>query len=353
MRVRVPGKESTPTGWVRSKRYSAANRESAAAAAIGAGYIGSEAGDEASSRDRLKGYVLSLPERVVRSASAVSAGLLREIGEVTLPEPVRETKLYRSMVEATLRFLIEQVGEVEGAYPAEGKLSEDFAVRRAAGNGIELVGILAFRASPVWVMAALADLSGTGRTLIHEITDALKQEKLLDQDEEFETVDHMLRGLEKTSARVADAVNTPPLDVAALRQEWVEIREDAKAIPPPNRPSSERLWAQWNDLRSVAAQQRLSVFQLSSVMAMSAVEKVPDRLRWLSRSAPLAARTAGEVFAEPLLDHYSQTLSEIREIGFVSYWRTQFRPYLRAAAAQFSREHASLTERLLERRSKG
>jgi len=45
--------------------------------------------------------------------------------------------------------LIEQVGEVEGAYPAEGQLSEDFAVRRAAGNGIELAGILAFRASPV------------------------------------------------------------------------------------------------------------------------------------------------------------------------------------------------------------
>ena len=127
----------------------------------------------------------------MRSASAVSAGLLREIGEVTLPDPVRETKLYRNMVEATLRFLIEQVGEVEGAYPAEGKLSEDFALR------------------------------------------------------------------------------------------------------------------------------------------------------------------TGEVFAGPLLDHYSQTLSEIREVGFLAYWRTQFRPYLRAAASQFSREHASLTERFLERRSKG
>jgi hypothetical protein len=139
-------------------------------------------------------------------------------------------------------------------------------------------------------MAALGDLSGTGRTLIHEISDALKQEKLLDPDEEFETVDHILSGLEKTSARLAGAVNTPPLDVAALRQEWNEIREDVKAIPPPNRPSSQRLWNQWKDLRSVAAQQGLSVFQLSSVMAMSAMEKVPDRLRWLSRSAPLAAR---------------------------------------------------------------
>ena len=351
MRVRVPGKASTPAGWVRSKRYPEASRDPAAGRP-GNSEVATDTDGEAASRERLKGYLLSLPERVVRSASAVSAGLLREIGEVTLPDPVRETKLYRNMVEATLRFLIEQVGEVEGAYAAEGKLSEDFALRRAAGNGIELVGILAFRASPVWVMAALADLSGAGRNLIHEIVGALKEEKLLDPDEEFENVDHILNGLEKSSARVADAVNTPPLDVAALRQEWTKIRDEVKAIPPPNRPATERLWNQWKDMRSVAAQQGLSVFQLSSVMAMSAMEKLPERLRWLSRSAPLAARRTGEVFAGPLLDHYSQTLSEIREVGFLAYWRTQFRPYLRAAASQFSREHASLTERFLERTSK-
>ena len=77
----------------------------------------------------LRGYLLSLPERAIRSATAMSAGLLREVGDAALPRQVRGTKLYQNMVEATLRFLIEQVGEVEGAYPAEGKLAEDFAKR--------------------------------------------------------------------------------------------------------------------------------------------------------------------------------------------------------------------------------
>ncbi|MCP5118375.1 MAG: hypothetical protein GY953_46780, partial [bacterium] len=107
-------------------------------------------------------YLLSLPERVVRSTSALAGGLLRELSDVTLPPAFRKTRIYRMMVEATLRFMIEQIGEVEGAFPVEGRLAKDFAVRRAAGNGIELAGILAFRASPVWVMAALADLSGAG-----------------------------------------------------------------------------------------------------------------------------------------------------------------------------------------------
>ncbi|MEK7753885.1 MAG: hypothetical protein AAB654_18325, partial [Acidobacteriota bacterium] len=132
------------------------------------------------SRETWPHYLASLPERVVRSASALAGGLVRELGDVTLPPAIRRTRLYRSLVDSTLRFLIEQVGQVEGAYPLEGRLAEDFAMRRAAGNGIELVGILTFRASPVWVLAALADLSGAGRQLIQEIAASLKQEGLLE-----------------------------------------------------------------------------------------------------------------------------------------------------------------------------
>ena len=74
-------------------------------------------------------YLLSLPERLLRSASALAAGLVREIGNITLPKRVRRTRLYQTMVETTLRFLIEQVGQVEGSYPAEGKLAENFLLR--------------------------------------------------------------------------------------------------------------------------------------------------------------------------------------------------------------------------------
>jgi len=57
-------------------------------------------------RGTLGQYLLSLPERVLRSASALAGGLAHEIGGVTLPAAVRRTSLYRNMVEATLRFLI-------------------------------------------------------------------------------------------------------------------------------------------------------------------------------------------------------------------------------------------------------
>jgi hypothetical protein len=295
----------------------------------------------------LPAYLLSLPERAVRSLTAVSAGLLRELGEVALPAAARRSKLYEQLVDVTLRFLIEQVGQVEGAYPPAGRLSEDFIKRRSVGNGIELLGIVAFRASPVWVMAAVADLSGGGRKLILEIADSLKREGLLEPDREFSTVDQILDGLERTSGRLAETINTPPLDVASLRKEWAQIRQEARRIPPSKLPSMERLWSSWRELRSEAAAQQRTVFEMSSLLAVSAVGRVPENLRWLSRSVKIAARRTGEVMAGAMLDHYSLTLSEIREAGFMAYWSSQFRPYLKAAAAQFSREKPTLTDRLL------
>jgi hypothetical protein len=53
------------------------------------------------------------------------------------------------------------------------------------------------------------------------------------------------------------------------------------------------------------------------------------------------------MLAGGLLDHYSRTLSDIRERGFAAYWAEEFRPYMRAAAEQFSPAHRSLTDRWL------
>src|SRR3984893_13695962 len=161
-----------------------------------------------------RAYLLSLPERVIRSALRLSAGLLREVGEVVLPRGVRSTQLYKSLVDVTLRYVIEQVGGAKGVYPAAEPQPEDFLARRGAGHAIELLGIAALRVSPVWVFAALADLSGLGRRLVGGIGEALKEQGLLEKEAQFENVDQLLDGLEKTSSRLAQTINAPPLDVA-------------------------------------------------------------------------------------------------------------------------------------------
>ena len=311
----------------------------------------------------MKSYLLSLPERLVRSVLGLGAGVAREVGEVAIPAAIRRGRLYQNLVDATLRFLIEQVGGAEGVYAAGSTLPDDFLVRRTAGNAIEALGIVAFRASPVWVLAALADVCGVGRHLIPEIADALKARGLLEKDTQFTSVEQMLDGLERTSSRLASTFNTPPLDVAALREEWRAIREEVRGLQPfdastggtpartspPGLPSGEAITEVWTRLKIAAARQNRSIFETSSMVAVAAVRRLPDGVRWLSTSAMVGAARTRQVFASALLDHYTQTLDDIQQAGFAAYASRQLRPYVRAATRQFSPARRTLTERLLDR----
>ena len=295
-------------------------------------------------------YILSLPERAVRSLAALSGGLLRELGAVALPASIRRTTLYRTMVEVTLRFLIEEVGNVKGVYEPDAamhaQLAEDFLLKRGASHGIELLGILAFHASPVWVLAALADVAGGSRSLIREIAHALKEEGLLESDR-FDTMEQVLEGLEKTSHHLASTLNLPPVNVAGLRRDWERLKEEAERIPPKNIPAVEAVERVWVRMKESAAEQGRSVFAVSSLMAVSTVARLPANVLWLSRAARSAARRTGQVLGENILDHYTATLMEISSKGFAPFWAAEFRPYLRGAAEQFAPGKRTLTERLL------
>jgi hypothetical protein len=185
--------------------------------------------------------------------------------------------------------------------------------------------------------------------LIPEIAEALKAQGLLDGDTQFDNVDQLLDGLERTSARLAATVNTPPLDVAGLRKEWEEIRQHARGLQAADLPSGETVRNLWTELKTESARQNSSIFETSSLMAVSAARAVPDGLRWLSASARVGAARTGRVLAAALLDHYRETLSAIGEVGYLSYARRQLGPYVRASLEQFSPKRRTVTQRLIER----
>lgn len=293
-------------------------------------------------------YWISLPERSIRSTGALAGGLARELSEVVLPSSFRKTKLYRSLVEVTLRFIAEQVGQVQMPGDLTPRLPSDFALRRSAGNGIEMAGILLFRFSPVWVLAALSDLSGTGRILVREIAASLVEKGLLESDVDFATIDEVLNGLEKTSGRLADNLNMPPFEVRTLREEWELLKREAGGMAPRQTPSKEELANSWEDLKEEATRQNCSVFELSSLMALSAVAHLPAKALWLSQCATAAAGKTGMLFASTLLSNYTATLKDIRSAGYQHYWAQQFKPYISAAAHNFSPSQSSYTERFLQ-----
>jgi hypothetical protein len=211
------------------------------------------------------------------------------------------------------------------------------------------MGVLAFRASPVWVLAALADVCGLGRQLIPQIAAALREEGLIEGDGTFATMDQLLQGLERSAAQLAETVNTPPLDVEGLRREWSKLAAEVRRLPAPKLPSPTAVTGIWSELRAEAAAQNRSVFEVSSLLAVSAVSELPERARVLSKSAAVALGRGGTVLSAALLDHYRESLHEMRRVGFLSYGSRQLAPYARAALAAFSPQRDTLTSRWLDR----
>jgi len=221
--------------------------------------------------------------------------------------------------------------------------------RGTVGNVVEALGVVAFRASPVWVLAALSDVCGLGRHLIPEIAASLKQQGLLDDSADFSSVDQLLDGLERTSGRVAQSINTPPLDVPALREEWRALRAEARGLAPDRLPTGESLIGLWTQLKAESARQDTSVFDTSSMLALSAVRSAPQGARWLGASAVVGATRTGQVLAASLIEQYRDRLRDIQEAGYAEYATRQLRPYVRAAASQFAPGKPTLTARLLDR----
>jgi hypothetical protein len=84
-------------------------------------------------------------------------------------------------------------------------------------------------------------------------------------------------------------------------------------------------------------------------LAVSAVSELPERARVLSRAAGIVLKHGGTALSGALLDHYRESLRELRAVGFVRYGVRQLAPYTHAALAAFDRSRETLTGRLLDR----
>ena len=271
------------------------------------------------------GYVLSLPERTLRAAAASLGGLLFEATQVLLPGWLRRSRLYRAIVAGTLRIAIELVGGATGILPPGEVSARELAVRKAAGTGIEMAGLLLLSWSPLWLFAATADLTGGTRTYLQALVAELQRDGLLHEGTDVTSVQQLLDTLEGTSGLVAESLDMPPLNVDELRTSWQDLRHRATDLPDAGR--LEDLYA---GLKQVTQQEGRSMWSISTLIAAG------------------AARAGVQVGQVHIFDYYDDALSTIAREGLAVYARRVTSPYLAVARGHFDRKRLSLTERLIQ-----
>jgi hypothetical protein len=269
------------------------------------------------------------------------AGIVKGASELLLPKAIRQTKLYQVLLNKNLRYLIQGIGAVEGVYPDQHKTMPRYVARKFVGNFVEITGILTLRASPVWVLALLSDVSGGTKAYLKELTRELRRQGLLEKGGPIESLDQLLEGLQSVSARIADQIDTPPLSVEELRETLSYLREDAQSLKLKERVTEKELDSMLLEMKAVARKERKSLYEISTAMAINAINQL-DRS---GRTAVTGLRVGKALVDRTILGYYRGALDEISQEGYYKYLSRTSRPYLRAMAHHLARKNITWTER--------
>jgi hypothetical protein len=275
---------------------------------------------------RRKRYIASIPERFVRSASAVLGGALHETGMLVLPRFIRLSRFYEVTAKNLLRVAIEGVGGVQGSPTLErgAPSARELAKRKGAGNVVELGSIAAFGFSPLWLIAAASDLLHGSRVYLDALVGELKRTGVVAPEAEFGSVDDLLGALERGTGRTARLIDIPPLELAELRASLEELRAEVDSLP-----SQEELAAAYRGLVKTAERERRPLLEVSTGVGLAFLTS--------------ARNVGGEHVVAPYREDWRPMWRE----GFGSYARRVARPYTQAALANFDRRRPTWTERLI------
>ena len=274
-------------------------------------------------RGSLAGYVVSLPERLLRATAAGGGGLLLEAADHILPTVARGSKFYQCTIARPFRITVEFVGGVEGRFPEEMPAPE-LVKRKVAGNVVEMGCVFTVGFSPLWFLAAASDATNGTRAYLHAFVGELKHVGVMPESTDVSTVNDLLTVLDGASSQAADAIDIPPAAIADMRDGVALLREHAELIPGPQRLAE--VFAQLND---AAREQKHSLLAVSTLVAAGAV------------GAGL------QLGSNHIFSFYSDALKAIRAEGVSAYLGRISQPYVEAATRHLDPNNPAHTPRLI------
>lgn len=273
-------------------------------------------------------YLLTLPERLVRATAAGGGGALSEGARLLLPRLVRRSRLYDVTAGSALRVAVELVGGVVPPHAPDPSAEPELeagrlAVKKAAGNVVEIGSIAAFGFSPLWLLAGAADVLNGTRVYLRTLEDELAAHGLLPPGVEFSSVDQLVKALEGTAGGTANMMDLPPLELSELKRSLKELRDDATSLPGPA-----ELARLFNGLVRSATAEKRSLLEVSSGVGLA----------FLS-----SARNVGRTH---LVAPYREDWAPLAREGFGAYAARVSRPYRSALLSHFDPHRDTLTEHL-------
>jgi hypothetical protein len=214
------------------------------------------------------GYLMSLPERTMRSLAAVAGGTTSLLTETLFPDTLRGTTMYKFFIGDAQRFVIERVAQIQsegrpaGAAAGAGTEAPEFDQRKMVSGALETAGLLAMHLSPLWVFAVAGDAAAGSNEFLQRLVTRLKRNNVLPADAEIGGLQDLLVSIQDASRRGAAAADTPALSREEIRKLASDMTENYRQMFSKVKDLLPRLETLWSRMEALASREHVSLERL-------------------------------------------------------------------------------------------
>lgn len=299
-------------------------------------------GEASRALHRMFQYSTSLPERTLRSASALAGGLVRESTNWLVPLAFRNSKSYSIFVRQTLDFVVNDIGGVKRA-AAAGKDEQVDMARKTVGNLLDMTALATFHLSPLTVLAIFSDVAYGSKVYLQQLSSRLKEHGIIDQQTTIDGAADLIDALERASGSAVGMFDQPPISIEGLRKTIEETRAAIEDVDPTKILPFAEIDQMWRQMELAAKEQKASLWDVSATMSVVAL----NNIKAVGQGTVVSLEIAGNMFHQHIIEHYWSGLRAIEREGLLPTLSKGSEPYLEAVWSNFALDRKTWTEQLL------
>jgi hypothetical protein len=245
-----------------------------------------------------------------------------------------------------LEFVVNDIGGVKRAsLPGmleSAALDVDLA-RKTVGNLLDLTALATFHISPITVLAIFSDVAYESEVYMQQLCERLQAQGIVSKETRIETTADLIIALEQGVEGAKATYTQPAISVAGLKATLHALQAAVATTKASDLPTADEVDQLWRQMELAAADQHASVWDISTTMAMIALNHVHAPQGGADVNFDIGEDfCVGQVF-----QHYWLGLREIERRGLLPALSETSQPYLEAVWSNFSFDRKTWAEQLL------
>lgn len=290
-------------------------------------------------------YLISLPERIIRSGVSGVTSISTLISTVFFPKALKNSATYRVTYGMLQQFLVEKVAGVE-IEEKDFVLKKNYVARKTLGSILEGVGLVSIRFSPVWILAILSDLSGGSKEYFQRILQDLQRNGLIDGGKQYNSVFDVLEQIQATTKVGVNTFDMPPLS----KEDFTEFKQEIKNVYQQNTATTKKMMHEletvYKQMNTVSRDKKLNLAQLNGAMAMELMKRGAKKGIDISKVTSVSSL---KLLHELFIESYKETLNDISKQGKRSYLIRHMTPFVRQIQKYYQPDTVTTTDKLIRR----